>query len=115
LACGLAQHGIDHVVIDHAPFSAVYSQSTMLDARTLETLDSIGASDPLIRRGVAVEHFALRDRDEKLVAVDFGALPIKYRYALMVPESVAESVLSARAYFSPAMRPTSIVLPADKG
>ena len=96
LACGLARRGVDHVVIDHAPQVAANSQSTVVDGRTLEALESIEASDALIRRGVMISRFTLCDRDEELFAVDFSELPIRHPYLLMVPESSAEGVLSER-------------------
>jgi 2-polyprenyl-6-methoxyphenol hydroxylase-like FAD-dependent oxidoreductase len=111
LACGLARRGIDHVVIDHAPQPAAYSQSAVVDSRTLEALDRIGVSNPLINRGVAVTHFTLRDRDDELLAVDFSELSTRYRYTLMVLESTAEGILSERlaAYGSSVRRPVTAV------
>src|SRR5690242_19780823 len=96
LACGLAKRGIDHVVIDHAPQVATSAHSAVIDARTLEALESIEASGPLLKRGVTITHFVLRDRDARLLAADFTGLPTRHPYMLMVPESSAESVLAER-------------------
>jgi 2-polyprenyl-6-methoxyphenol hydroxylase-like FAD-dependent oxidoreductase len=111
LACGLARRGIDHIVIDHAPQVAANSQTTVVDARTLEVLETIDASDLLLPRGVKVAHFALRDGDERLLDVDFSELPTRYPYMLMLPESTAESVLSERlaSYGSSVLRPVTAV------
>jgi len=111
LACGLARRGIAHVVIDHAPQVAPYTHSTVVDARTLQALESIDTTDPLMRRGVIVTHFTLRDRDDELLAVNFSELPTRHPYTLMVPESTAESVLTERltAYGSRVQRPVTAV------
>ena len=111
LACGLARRGIDHVVIDHAPLAAPTSHSTVVDGRTLDALEAIGASDALIRRGLTVARFTLFDRDDELFAVDFSELPIKHPYLLMVPESSAEGVIAERfaSYGSSVLRPVTAV------
>jgi 2-polyprenyl-6-methoxyphenol hydroxylase-like FAD-dependent oxidoreductase len=111
LACDLARRGIDHVVIDHAPQVATYSQAALVDARTLEALDRIGASAPLVRRGVMATHFSLRDRDDELLAADFSGLAVRHPYLVMVPESSAEGVLSERlaSYGSSVLRPVTAV------
>jgi 2-polyprenyl-6-methoxyphenol hydroxylase-like FAD-dependent oxidoreductase len=111
LACGLARQGIDHVLIDHAPQVAANSHTAVIDARTLEILESIDASDPLIRRGVKTTQFTLRDRDDELVALDFSELPTSYPFMLLAPESTAVSVLLERLawYGSSVMRPMTAV------
>ncbi|HMI84269.1 MAG TPA: NAD(P)/FAD-dependent oxidoreductase [Polyangiaceae bacterium] len=111
LACGLARRGIDHVVIDHAPQAAANAQASVVDARTLEALESIDASRHLVRRGVKATHFALRDRDDELFTVDFSELATRHGYALMVQESTAVSVLSERlaSYESSVLRPVTAV------
>ena len=111
LACRLARRGIDHLVVDHAPPGANISHGAVVHARTLEVLDNIDASAPLIRRGVAVQHFTLRDGDEKLLAAHFSELPTRYPFALMVPQSTAEDVLLGQLghYGSSVLRPVTAV------
>ena len=111
LACRLAKKGIDHIVVDHAPAGANISYGAVVHARTLEVLESIDVSAPLVRRGITVPHFALRDRDDKLLAVDFSELPTRYPFALMVPQSIAEDVLLEQlAYYgSSVLRPVTAV------
>jgi 2-polyprenyl-6-methoxyphenol hydroxylase-like FAD-dependent oxidoreductase len=103
-------------VIDHAPQTAANSQSTVVDARTLEALESIEACDALIRRGLTIARFILCDRDDELFAVDFSELPVRHPYMLMVPESSAEAVLAERfaCYGSSVLRPvTAVALEQD--
>jgi 2-polyprenyl-6-methoxyphenol hydroxylase-like FAD-dependent oxidoreductase len=111
LACRLAKRGIDHIVVDHAPPGANISHGAVVHARTLEVLESIDVSAPLIRRGITVPHFALRDRDDKLFAVDFSELPTRYPFALMVPQSIAEDVFLEQLghYGSSVFRPVTAV------
>jgi 2-polyprenyl-6-methoxyphenol hydroxylase-like FAD-dependent oxidoreductase len=45
---------------------------------------------------VVVPYFTVRDRDRKLLSVDFDGLPTEYPYTLMVPQSTTEQVLARR-------------------
>jgi 2-polyprenyl-6-methoxyphenol hydroxylase-like FAD-dependent oxidoreductase len=65
-------------------------------ARTLEVLDRIDAAAPLIAAGIPAARFTIRDRDRILVPVAFDDLPTPYPYALMVPQSTTEAVLTDR-------------------
>ena len=40
--------------------------------------------------------FTVRDRDRVLLHIDFGELPTKYPYTLMVPQNEIEEVLEGR-------------------
>jgi 2-polyprenyl-6-methoxyphenol hydroxylase-like FAD-dependent oxidoreductase len=111
LACRLARRGIDHVVIDHAPPGANLSSGAVVHARTLEVLEAIEVSTPLVRRGVAIPHFTLREGDDKLLAVDFSELPTRYPFALMLPQSAAEEIFLEQLnhYGSSVLRPVTAV------
>ncbi|HEU4579238.1 MAG TPA: FAD-dependent monooxygenase [Polyangiaceae bacterium] len=93
-ACRLAQAGIEHVIIDRAPAGSNSSRAPVLHARTLEVLDAIGAAELLQREGLEVSDFVLRDRDQTLLRLDFSELPSAYPYALLLPQSRTELILS---------------------
>jgi 2-polyprenyl-6-methoxyphenol hydroxylase-like FAD-dependent oxidoreductase len=95
LACRLAQAGVNHVVVDSALEGVNTSRAAVLHARTLEVLDVIGATDLLLREGRTITDFALRDRDETLLRLDFSRLPSQYAYALMLPQSRTEALLAS--------------------
>lgn len=111
LACRLARRGIDHVLIDHAPAGVNASNDAVVHARTLEVLESIDCNDSLIRDGVLVHQFALRDGDDELLAVSFSDLPSEYPFALILPQSSAEEVLLQRlaSHGSSVLRPVTAV------
>jgi 2-polyprenyl-6-methoxyphenol hydroxylase-like FAD-dependent oxidoreductase len=56
----------------------------------------VGVSDELVRRGVIVPRFTVRDRDRALLTIDFGGLPTRHPYTLMVPQDMTEDVLANR-------------------
>ena len=95
LACRLAQAGVSHVVVDSASEGVNSSRAAVLHPRTLEVLDGIGAADLLLREGRTITDFALRDRDETLLRLDFSQLPSLYRYSLILPQSRTEALLAS--------------------
>ncbi len=98
LACVLAARGVSCVVLDQAAEHGNTSRAAVVHARTLEVLEDLGVTDDLVRRGVAVPRFTVRDRDRALLTVGFDRLPTRYPYTLMVPQDVTEGVLAERLH-----------------
>ena len=61
-------------------------------------LETIQVSEELVKRGVIVPRFTVRDRDRSLLTVGFDELPTKYPYTLMVPQDITEEVLLDRLH-----------------
>jgi 2-polyprenyl-6-methoxyphenol hydroxylase-like FAD-dependent oxidoreductase len=95
-ACALATRGVEVVVLDRLAEGGNTSRAAVVHARTLEVLDEVDVSRELVRRGVVVPHFVIRDRDSALFTVPFEQLPTRYPYTLMVPQDVTERVLADR-------------------
>jgi 2-polyprenyl-6-methoxyphenol hydroxylase-like FAD-dependent oxidoreductase len=96
LAASLEARGVDVVVLDKAAEVANTSRAAVIHARTLEVLRAIDVSDELVRRGVVVPRFTVRDRDRALMTIDFDGLPTRHPYTLMLPQDVTEDVLASR-------------------
>jgi 2-polyprenyl-6-methoxyphenol hydroxylase-like FAD-dependent oxidoreductase len=96
LAASLKARGVDVVLVDKAAEVAHTSRAAVIHARTLEVLQSIHVSDELVRRGVIVPRFTVRDRDRALLTIDFDGLPTRYPYTLMLPQDITEDVLAGR-------------------
>lgn len=96
LACALAVRDVPFVLLDRAAEGGSTSRAAVVHARTLEVLEDVGVSDELVRRGVVVPRFTIRDRDRTLLTVPFDALSTAYAYTLMVPQNVTEEVLGDR-------------------
>ncbi|MBY8878420.1 FAD-dependent oxidoreductase [Actinacidiphila acidipaludis] len=96
LAVTLAQAGIDFVLLDRQAEGANTSRAAVVHARTLEVLDTLGASSELLRRGLLVDRFTVRDGRRELARLSFAGLPTPHPYTLMVPQSETEDVLLAR-------------------
>jgi 2-polyprenyl-6-methoxyphenol hydroxylase-like FAD-dependent oxidoreductase len=96
LAVALQQAGIAHLLIDKLAEGGNTSRAAVVHAHTLEALASIGVTDELVRRGLELTRFTVRDRDRPLLEIGFEDLPSEYQSLLMVPQSTTEAVLAAR-------------------
>ena len=96
LATALRTHGIRVAVVDRLAEGANTSRAAVVHARTLEALETVQVSDRLVSLGIHAPRFTIRDRDRVLVPIDFGKLPTKYPYSLMVSQAVTERVLLDR-------------------
>jgi 2-polyprenyl-6-methoxyphenol hydroxylase-like FAD-dependent oxidoreductase len=83
-------------VVDRAEGSSSTSRAAVVHAGTLEVLDRIAVAAPLVNRGIQASRFTVRDGDRTLVPVRFDTLPTRFPYALMIPQSDTEAVLSDR-------------------
>ena len=96
LAASLQARGVDVVLLDKAAEISPTSRAAVIHARTLEVLHSIDVSDELVRRGMIVPRFTVRDRDRVLLTIDFDGLPTRHPYTLMLPQNITEGVLTDR-------------------
>lgn len=96
LATSLVARGVDVVLVDKATEKTDTSRAAVVHARTLEVLRELHVSEELVKRGVMVPRFTVRDGDRVLFTVDFDQLPSPYPYTLMVPQDITEEVLLDR-------------------
>ncbi|MEA2183898.1 MAG: hypothetical protein QOF69_3083 [Solirubrobacteraceae bacterium] len=96
LAASLHARGVGVVLVDKAAEVSTTSRAAVIHARTLEVLGGIDISDELVRRGMIVPRFTVRDRDRALLTVDFDGLPTRHPYTLMLPQNITEDVLTSR-------------------
>ncbi|WP_405474975.1 FAD-dependent monooxygenase [Streptomyces sp. NBC_00009] len=96
LAAALRSQGIDHVIIDRAASNAVHSRAAAVHARTLESLATIGAADPLIAKGRPGRSFTVRDGERQVLTTPFNELDTPYPFVLAVPQQTTEEVLERR-------------------
>lgn len=96
LAATLARQRVDSIVIDRLAQPQDTSRAAAIHARTLEVLETIGASDALVHAGTPTDLLCVRDRDRVLLSVDFSALPTRYPYVLMLAQQYTEAILAQR-------------------
>lgn len=96
LAIALSQRGARVIVIDRQMQGTNTSRAAVIHARTLEVLEQLGVTAKLLEEGIIVPKFRVRDRDRLLLDVDFGELPGRYPFTLMLPQDQTEAILRAR-------------------
>jgi 2-polyprenyl-6-methoxyphenol hydroxylase-like FAD-dependent oxidoreductase len=96
LAAALQSRGLRVVVVDRLQEGANTSRAAVVHARTLEVLEPLGVTAPLVARGLPARRFTIRDRDRVLVPIGFDDLPTRYPYTLMISQAVTERVLADR-------------------
>jgi 2-polyprenyl-6-methoxyphenol hydroxylase-like FAD-dependent oxidoreductase len=96
LATSLAQTGVDHVLIDKLQEAQGTSRAAVIHAHTLEALEELQVSENLSSAGLKLDRFAIRDRDETLLSLNFARAPSNYPFLLMLTQDVTERLLSAR-------------------
>jgi 2-polyprenyl-6-methoxyphenol hydroxylase-like FAD-dependent oxidoreductase len=93
LAAELKRLGVDSLIVDKQAEDANASRAAVIHARTLEVLEPLGVTADLLREGVIVPTFRIRDRDRILASISFDRLRTAYPFTLMCPQNVTEAVL----------------------
>lgn len=96
LAASLTQRGIATTVVDRQAAGANTSRAAVVNARSLEVLESIDVARRLVKEGIEAPRFSIRDGARTLINLDFSTLPTDYAYSLMVPQSTTERLLLDR-------------------
>ena len=92
----LTQLGHRVTVVDSQAEGANTSRAAVVHPHTLELLEPYGVSENLVERGLHTPTFAIRDRDNLLIAVPFDRLTTRYPYTLMISQAETESFLVKR-------------------
>lgn len=96
LSIALQQADIDHVLVDKLARGQNTSRAAVIHAHTLEALSGLGIADALVREGLTLTRFSIRERDHALLRLGFESLPSAFAFLLMVPQDVTEQVLAQR-------------------
>lgn len=95
LAAELRRLGVSIHIVDAQGAGANTSRAAVVHARTLEVLEPLGVTEQLLREGLKVPTFKVRDRDRVLLRLDFSTIPSAYPFALMYPQDRTEAALLA--------------------
>jgi 2-polyprenyl-6-methoxyphenol hydroxylase-like FAD-dependent oxidoreductase len=96
LSAELRRRGFEPVTVDKVAEGANTSRAVVIHARTLEVLEPLGVVPQLLKEGLRVPIFRIRDHDTPLITIDFSEIPSKYAFTLMCPQNRTEAVLLAR-------------------
>mgnify|MGYP001213427480 FL=1 len=93
LATTLRRAGHEPLVVERLAEGQGTSRAAVIHAHTLEVLESLGIGERLLREGIQLSRFSIRDRDETLVHLRFDRLPSDHACLLMVTQDRTEHVL----------------------
>jgi 2-polyprenyl-6-methoxyphenol hydroxylase-like FAD-dependent oxidoreductase len=96
LSAELRRRGVEALTIDKLAEGTNTSRAAVVHARTLEVLEPLGVIPAMLRDGVKVPIFRIRDHDDTLLKVDFKEIPSAYAFTLMCPQNRTEAILLAR-------------------
>lgn len=96
LCAKLKQLGISSLILDRLPEGANTSRAIAIHARTLEVLESLNVTSELIKEGIIVNMFRVRDRDRILASISFKDLNTEYPFVLICPQVRTEAILLHR-------------------
>lgn len=92
-ALSLRQKGIDCLIIDKRDHPITSSNAAGVQARTLELWEEMGFADRAIALGKQINHVNAYSGDKTLFNVNFSAIPSKYHYILLLPQSETEKLM----------------------
>jgi 2-polyprenyl-6-methoxyphenol hydroxylase-like FAD-dependent oxidoreductase len=96
LGAELKRLGISSLILDRQEAGANTSRAAVVHARTLEVLEPLEVTSELLREGVIVPTFRVRDRSRVLTSISFKGLDTKYPFSLMCPQNRTEAILLRR-------------------
>ena len=92
----LTRMGVRCRVIDKAPEPTKTSKALAVQARTLEYFDRIGVADAAVAAGRPLHGVNVFSERKRIVHMNFDAIPSRFQYALALPQSETERLLTER-------------------
>jgi 2-polyprenyl-6-methoxyphenol hydroxylase-like FAD-dependent oxidoreductase len=108
MACELARHGVRCRIIEKAAAPASTSRALAIFPRTIETFQMMGMADPVLEAGHHLSGVAIYNRTGQIGYVGFSNLPSRYRFAISLPQSETERLLTEH------LRQSGVVVERDK-
>jgi 2-polyprenyl-6-methoxyphenol hydroxylase-like FAD-dependent oxidoreductase len=93
-AIGLVHNGLTCRIIDKAPERSTTSKALVIFARTLEIFHFVGIDAEIISAGRKLRELAIYGHQTQLTKINFASLPCPYPFALALPQSETERLLS---------------------
>jgi 2-polyprenyl-6-methoxyphenol hydroxylase-like FAD-dependent oxidoreductase len=94
MACELGRSGLRCRIIDKAAKPASTSRALAIFPRTLEMFQMMGMSDSVLKAGHQLNGVAIYNRSGQIGHIGFSNLPSRYRFAISLPQSETERLLT---------------------
>lgn len=96
MACELARHGIPFRIIDKKAERTLTSNAVWIQTRTIEIFDEAGIAEQFLRNGQFCKAINLYSHGKSFVKISLEHLDSIYQFALTLPQSETERILTAR-------------------
>jgi 3-(3-hydroxy-phenyl)propionate hydroxylase len=96
MAIELKRLGMPVRLIDKAEAPAQYSRALVVQARTLEQFERYGIADEAVARGRKMHGASLFSEGKQIVSFKLDEIPGRYPFALFLPQSETERLLTER-------------------
>lgn len=94
-AAQLGRFGIGSVVIDSSSGTGTFSPAMVLQARSLELMQTLDLAEKVITLGRKLDRVEILHQGAILAKLPLAGLPSPYPFTLSIPQAAVESVLSA--------------------
>ena len=94
LAAELARYGVRVRILDRSPHPTQTSKALVLWSRTLELMDRMGCSPAFLEAGLRARGASIRSGRTVLGHTGFDSIASPYNFALMLPQSDTERLLT---------------------
>jgi 2-polyprenyl-6-methoxyphenol hydroxylase-like FAD-dependent oxidoreductase len=95
LAAELARYGVQVRIIDRSPHPTETSKALVIWSRTLELMDRMGCTSAFLDAGLRARGASIRSGRTILGHTEFSEIASPYNFALMIPQSDTERLLTA--------------------
>ena len=94
MASELARNGVRCRIVDKASAPVATSRALAIFPRTLEVFQMMGTIDSVVSAGHQLSGVAFHNREGQIGYIGFSCLPCRYRFAISLPQSETERILS---------------------
>jgi len=94
MAAELTRYGLMVRIIDEAPERTDKSKALVVWPRTLEHLDRLGLASTFVSNGLKATHGRFFSREKELASISLNLGDTPYPFALMIPQSETERLLT---------------------
>ncbi len=93
MAVDLARYGVRVRIVEKAPQRTDKSKALVLWSRSLELMDRMGCTEPLLATGRKVSGVSITSGSEEIAKLKVSGVETPHPYALMIPQSETERLL----------------------
>lgn len=93
-AHALADRDMDFVLLDREQRSNTHSYALALHPETLELLEQLKISEPVLDRALQLQRVAIYEGDQQKVVIDYSKLAVKFPFLAVIGQNELEAILA---------------------